>query len=465
LAWAEEEFGSALLGDERRTRRLVQMAAAVATRPAGTVTRACACPASKEGAFRWLENPAIHSAAVVDAMQRAVLGRCRGQGIVHVPVDATSLSLTDESGARDLGAVGSWSQGSRGVHVMTAFVIGATGAPLGICGQQMWLREQRSKTKPNVLSCTSEERETRYWLELLRSTHDAFQQQRPDCRPFFQLDRGADCWPVLALAHELQLLLTVRAAHNNRRVDTSAGSLRPELEKAPVRARFRLDVPARGQIRKRRRVGNKRIHEVIQRRARTSTFTVRAAAVPLLLQGKRIVMHAVLIREHRRPPDDRIEWLLLTTSPIKTKSDLHAIIHGYTQRWRIEEFHRTWKRGLCRVEDTQLRSRQAIFKWATILAAVAARALRLTYLAREKPDLVATAEFSRQEIQGLIALRQPPGIPLGHVPTLSQAVRWLAELGGYTGPWNGPPGPTVIGRGLHDLLLATRVMRNLRKMR
>jgi len=38
-AWAEHTFGHAALGDERRVHRLVTMAAAVASRPAGTVTQ------------------------------------------------------------------------------------------------------------------------------------------------------------------------------------------------------------------------------------------------------------------------------------------------------------------------------------------------------------------------------------------------------------------------------------------
>lgn len=48
-------------------------------------------------------------------------------------------------------------------------------------------------------------------------------------------------------------------------------------------------------------------------------------------------------------------------------------MRGYTARWLVEEFHKTWKSGLCMVEDTQLRSAEAIDKWATLLATVAGR--------------------------------------------------------------------------------------------
>jgi hypothetical protein len=40
----------------------------------------------------------------------------------------------------------------------------------------------------------------------------------------------------------------------------------------------------------------------------------------------------------------------------------------------------------------------------------------------------------------------------GHVPTLGEAVLWLAQLGGYTGKSSaGPPGATVLKRGLDKL--------------
>lgn len=463
--WAEREFGGAELGDRRRTRRLVDLAAEVAQAPAGTVTRACRSSASQEGAFRWLENAAVRWEPVRDAMAAATLGRCRTAKRVHVPIDGTTLTLTDTAKAKGFGAVGSWTQGSRGIQVMTAFAVGDGGIPLGIVSQRMWVRGQRSKRPEKALSAQVEQRETRYWIESLQSTHEAFEEQAPDSEAFFQLDRGADCWPVLSAALELGLLLTVRAAHN-RRVDTRAKTLWEEVERTPVRDTFRIQVPARTKLRRRKRRGGKRIEWWVTRKARVAELVVKATAVPLLLgNGQRATFHAVLVRERHRSRDDRIEWLLLSTHPIRTKRDLRAIVDGYALRWRIEEFHRVWKRGLCRVEDTQLRSKQAVFKWATILASVASRAMRLTHLARQEPDIPAEKELTPYELEALIALRRPKGVSLSDKPTLGQAVRWIADLGGYTGPWNGPPGATVIGRGLDDVLAAARAFESRDKMR
>lgn len=463
--WATEEFGDSRLGDRRRTDRLVEMAAEVARNPAGTVTRAVESSACREGAFRWLENHAIRPEPVAAAVARATLRRCPGASLVHVPIDATTLTLVDMARAKGFGAVGSWKQGSQGVHVMTALAVSSDGTPLGIVNQRMWVREKRSKRPEKAISTLNGNRETRHWLDVLRSTHEALVVQRPDVKAFYQLDRGADCWPVLATAIDLGLLLTVRAAHD-RRVDRPAATLWNAVARSPIRDASRIAVPERRDLQRKKRVNGRRIHRTFTRKARVAELAVRATSVPLLLSnGQRVEFNAVLVQERHQRREDRIEWLLLSTHPIRTRADIRAIVGGYAQRWRIEEFHRTWKRGLCRVEDTQLRSRQAVFKWATILASVATRAMHLTYLAREKPDIPATDELTRHEIDALIALRQPKdGFP-GDTPTLAQAVRWIADLGGYVGPWNGPAGPTVVGRGLQKVLTGAAAIANLSKMR
>src|SRR5579859_3315539 len=101
--WAQEEFGGADLGDGRRTRRLVALAAEAAASPAGTVTGVCQSGASREGAFRLLENPAVHPSAVREPVFDATGRRCMTHGRVFVAVDGSVLSVTDEVKSKGLG--------------------------------------------------------------------------------------------------------------------------------------------------------------------------------------------------------------------------------------------------------------------------------------------------------------------------------------------------------------------------
>lgn len=441
----------------------------VALCPAGTVTGACASSAMREGAFRFLENVAIRPEAVRAAPMRATAKRCATHGRVIVAVDATALTLTDNARCKGLGGVGAWDKGARGVHVMSALAIATDTTTLGLCAQRMWTRQQRSPHGDRGVA--GQPSETEHWTETLLEATSELAESAPRCQPWFQLDRGGDCRQVLAFAHERGMLLTVRACHD-RRVDGREDRLWAAASHAPVVAKRTIVVRARPPQSKKKRVGQRRRIKVLVRRdqSRRANVEIRAATLSLVLpkapsEKRAIDLHVVFVREVGYRGDDAIEWMLLTTHAIDTRRRVLDVVDAYCLRWRIEEFHRVWKRGLCRVEDTQLRSRDAIFKWATILAVVATRAMRLTQLARSTPDAPATSEFSKTEIDAVLALRLPKNFKRGDPLTLAQAVRWVADLGGYTGPSNGPPGATVIGRGLHDVLVTARAFENRDKMR
>ena len=154
----------------------------------------------------------------------------------------------------------------------------------------------------------------------------------------------------------------------------------------------------------------------------------------------------------KEPPD----WLLLTNLRVENFTQARAVVSTYALRWRIEEFHRTWKSSHCNVEGSQLRSEQALRKWALVMAAVASRIERLKLLARTKPHPPADTEFSEIELHALLLLKRrskkkAETIP-DSVPTIAQATLRLAELGGYTGKSSGgPPGTITISRGLAKL--------------
>lgn len=450
-AWAYEEFGDARLGDARRVSRLLRVAAAAAAGPAGTVTAVVHTSAEREGAFRLLESKRVASSEIARATQGAAVQRCNEYAWVYVALDGSSLSLTDRVGGRDVGAVGAWRQGARGLIVASALAVSPDGTPLGICGQRWWARTSRAPARRHAQHSMSGE--TRHGAELLEEVRTRFVEQG-GAEPWFQLDRGYDAWAVLLAARDPQLRITVRAAHN-RCVRAHRKAPRQYLfslaRRAPVLGTYALEVPARGE-----------------EPPRIAQMVVRARVVCLELRTGRkrrdyVTMYVVSAKEQRKR--NPLHWTLLTTVAVESFDQARAVLDGYGARWRIEEFHRAWKRGVCNVEDTQLRSREAILKWATILCAVAARATRLTYLAREKPSTPAIEELSREEIDATVALLRPKGIKLGAEPTLAQAVRWIADLGGYTGKSSGgPPGPTVLARGLAKVEILAKGLRNLREL-
>lgn len=452
--WASEEFGGARFGDRRLTRRLVAVAAQASRRPAGQITQVFATSAaSREGAFRLVENDAVDPAELAEASYRACASRSAGNGYVFVPVDGSSLSLTDNNRTKGTGVVGSRRVGARGFQVMTALAVTPEGVPAGLCGQTLWARVNPSKKKKTggVDTRPVEQKETKHWLEVMRQVRQVFPAESGP-KPWFQLDRGGDAWPVILDGLEPGQLFTIRATFDRRlQVTEPTGQrvyLRPTLQSQSVLCEYELEIPAASN-----------------RQARRAKIEVRTSPVTLDLlvapkTRKTANLWAILARESPStvPAGEKpIEWMLLTTYPIRTDQDARLVLFGYSQRWRIEEFHRLWKTGACNVEDNQLRDVDHITRWITILAAVAVRLLRLTYLARAKPDLPATVELSEAELKAVVIAREPANPP--RQITIAQAVRWLADLGGYTGyKSSGPPGALTISRGLQRIEMLANVL-------
>ena len=197
-------------------------------------------------------------------------------------------------------------------------------------------------------------------------------------------------------------------------------------------------------------------------------MVLRVARVVLRLRDKQtsritcLPVTAVWAREEGTVPagEDLIDWLLYTNHPAETLEDAELVLYGYAQRWRVEECHRTWKRGDCDVEATQLRSFDAVQRWATILGAVATRIERLKRLARSQPNEPASVEFSPFETRALKMLHfEAEPTAMRDPATIAEAVAWLAELGGFANKYSGKqPGATVLGRGLRYLRPAAHML-------
>jgi len=312
-------------------------------------------------------------------------------------------------------------------------VADAQGAPVGILGPKWWVRTEPSlRAKfPKSRSVLSE---TQHVLDALNRAEDVREASGSRAQLWFQLDRGFDAWPVFWLAAERDGPVRLGAPNP---LAGNSGLRLPDGKKGAKLGSFTVQIPER--------------HD---RPARTAKLSLRSARVDLHLQVGRkrkefVPVSAVYAVEEAYRGRDRLCWMLLTTADVRDLISARAVVLGYTTRWLIEELHRTWKRGWTNVERTQLRRRNSICKWATLHLALAARALRLTKLARTDPELPADTEFSSEEIQAIQLLNRRSKALLGTAPPrLGDLVFLLAELGGYDRYSKKPAGATVIGRGL-----------------
>ena len=453
LEWSQAEFGRAELDDTRRVSRLVSMGAAACERPSGKVAAVFGTDRDREGAYDFLENEHVAPEEITASVVAATVARCEGLDYAFVAVDGTSISVVDREAKRDFGNVGSDAQGGRGLKVIDALAIDPEGTVVGWLGLTFWARSPTRNVPARDTHARQarpvEEKETRYWVETVRAASAALDERGK--RGWFQIDREGDGRDLLIALSETKHWWTVRG-NQDRSIELEDGNkdlLRSQMAARAATSDYELEVAARPG-----------------RRGRTARMVLRVAQVVLRLRDKksshitRLPVNVVWAREEGTTPpgETPIDWLLFSNHAVETVENARLVIHGYAQRWRVEECHRTWKSGECDIESTQLQSFAAVQRWAIILGAVATRIERLKRLARQKPDAPATEELTPIEIRALKLLKFGAEAD-AKLPTTAEVVAWLAELGGFTHKYSGkPPGATVIGRGLRYLRPAAHLL-------
>jgi len=455
LQWAADEFGRADLGDTRRRARLIAMGAAAFERPSGTVASVFARDRDRQGAYDFLENEHVAPEEILRSVTEATVRRCRGLPFVYVPVDGTSVTVVDRTGECDFGHVGADAQGARGAKVIDALAVDPEGTVVGWLDLRFWARVPKPDAPARNTYARQarpvEEKETQYWIDTLKAVRASLDER--NLRGWFQIDREGDGRDLLLALHDSGHTWTVRA-NVDRSIELEGGDvgkLRALMGARAASGNYELQVSGRPK-----------------RAARIARMVVRVGKVTLRLRDQKtsritkLSVSAVWAREEGTTPsgEDPLDWMLYTNHAVETFEDARLVVYGYSQRWRVEECHRTWKGGDCDVEASKLRSFAALQRWAIILATVASRVERIKRLARAKPDTPASLELSPYEIQALKIIRFEGREPRAREPkSIAEAVAWIAEIGGYANKYSGkPPGATVIGRGLRYLRTAARVL-------
>ena len=445
------------------------MLSRVAGSVGGTIARVFRRSAEREAAFRFVENESVTSQQLLSGAAHAALGRVVGTSF-YVVLDFCFLTLASAA-ATALGPVGTGGTKALGLVAMNALAIGFDGTPLGLLAQEYFARSPKLRARGGCARCRRklgstksrkrchhqnearralplEQKETRFWLSAIVSVLATIRQVGLAAKPWFQCDRGADFWELLVFAAgRTDFTITVRGSAN--RLLTSGQNIRTRLLRTSVRYRKQIKIPAGPD-----------------RPARVATVVVRAAQVEVrnkLRRNGTLSLGAVWVREVGPTPDgaNRLDWLLWTTHPLVDDMAVAEVVMGYQRRWGIEEFHKVWK-SVMGVEQMQLRSRNALTVWATLLAMAAARAQRLVKRARTEPDAPASTEFSNDELIAVLTLAEGTRNAKPATLTLANVVGWVAELGGYNKYSRGPPGAITVSRGLEDIRTAAAVVAFMR---
>ncbi|MFL9910746.1 IS4 family transposase [Paraburkholderia sp. RL17-337-BIB-A] len=443
--WASDEFASANLGDARLSSRLVALARQLSASPHTSLPQALS-PAELKAAYRFFDNDQVDTDGVLAPHIAQTLDRMEQIPVVLAIQDTTEFNLTHLPATDGLGRCTGGNE--RGFLMHSLLAVSPEGLPLGVLGMKTWARREGTQgSAAQRKSRPIHEKESIKWIEGL--AHLSALKSRCEHTQLIGIgDRESDVYELFAAQRPDGVDWLVRAAWNRCARHPQRYLWQAVLD-APAAGHTELLVPAKGS-----------------RPQRTACLTLRYACVRLRPPQTRtrlpeLDVFAVHVIEDEPPAGiEPLEWMLLTSVPTHSPGQALERLQWYARRWTIETWHRVLKSG-CRIEARQFGTLERFVRATSLFAVIAWRILYTTLLARLDGDLPCEAVLQPVEWQALYCRMHRTTRPPDTVPSLHQAIRWIAALGGYLNRRHDPPpGATVIWRGflvLHEITEMFRI--------
>lgn len=417
--WAENEFGSAPLGDKRLSRRLVASASRKALDPRRAYSGITGGEwADVKGYYRLIDSPdesAVTMANILLPHRERTIRRMKAQKIVLCIQDGSDLNYSKLDKCDGLGIIGSNQTGaqSRGLHLHSTLAVTTSGLPLGVLRAECTapLPKSNSEKKEHSSRAPIEEKKTFAWIKGLRDCMEV-KAQIPSTTLVSVLDREADFFELFDEQRRncSKVPLLVRAKCD--RQTSGEHKLFETARQSPVQAQVNIQIPRQSARSKKYKQKAR-----AKRPTRKATVSVRYISVklnpPSYLKDKEpIPVWVVHVYENNPPADtEPLEWFLLTTIDIKSVDDALNCVKWYCRRWRIEDWHRVLKSG-CGVEELAHKTAERLRRAIAINMVIAWRIMLMTLLGRETPKLPSDVLFSEIELEVLTSFAKKKDFPL-----------------------------------------------------
>jgi hypothetical protein len=376
-------------------------------------------------------NKRVSHEAILEKASAETRARLVGEKRVLLVQDTTSFNFSHHPATEGLGALEN--ANALGFLAHTTLVVSDVGVPLGVLKQLVWARDaaqtgKRAQRHQRAFA----EKESHKWVDGLPEKSEI----PPEVHPLVVCDAEAHIYELLAVLEKRGLDYVIRAA-DYRSFTPEGQALFALVAQQAVQAQVELLLKRRPD-----------------REARTAQLALRFGTVTLRRPQRAdsdqtsLTVSVVDVQEENAPDGEKaVHWLLLTARPIHTAAEARQITTWYSYRWLVERLHYVLKSG-CKLEASQLRQEARLERLLAVYTLVAWRILWLTYQARQTPDAPCTVALQTHEWQALYLFthkqRRLPKQP----PSLRQAVRWIAQLGGFLGrTGDGDPGVKVLWRG------------------
>jgi len=436
----------------------LRLAGSLAEDPSRSVRASLKGEAEIKAGLRLLHNEHLSMEQILGTHRQAALLRASkldpDEALLFIQ-DTTELDFTTHKALQGAGPLSDFSL--RGFHVQNHLLASeVSGLALGLCSAKAWARKDEhfgkaKKRHHNRLPL--EQKETFRWFEGYEEACK-LAEELPSRQIIMVADRECDIFAIYERWWQPRKAgkpcadFIVRAMHDRNL--SPDGSLFDALKEAPLLGTYEVEVDRKRQIIKVK--GNSRRYV---RTARTAKLEVRTLEVNLLApqyaKGLKSVKVSAVLVEETNPPEGQtpIRWFLLTSLPVENLQQAMRVVHCYTRRWLVEDFHRILKSG-CRVEAIRLRESAAMLRAVALYMVIAWRILYLRDLSRTCPQVPASWFFTEAEqCAAALIFRLPQSKPPS---TLKELCILVAKMGGYAARKSDPPpGAECMWRGLEKL--------------
>lgn len=464
--WVMDELQTADLRDKRLEKRLIKLLDTLSQNSTASIPAACTDRAEMVAAYRFFDNEKIEFENVLAPHIDASCKRVARQPVALLVQDTTELDLTrPTSKMQGTGPLHSGRRCGALLHPLMAFT--SDGTPMGTLYAEAWSRADRTgqpKLSTNARHVANhqtpiEEKESYRWLETARQCAE-IKTHCPDTQLVMIADRESDIVDVLDYCtdqEDFDWVIRGGTARILAKSDKSEPSVRIVDELLKGKVQYEKTVSIRG----RESWGSNKIkHRIGQsdREAREASIAVRCGTIDLndprrnsARKAEGISVNAVLVSEVDPPQGaESVQWLLLTSLPIKTRKQLELVIDYYEKRWVIELYFKVLKSG-CRIEARRFEHIDRFLPALALYMIIAWRSLYICRISRTHEEDSCELIYSPAEWQSvwqIVKKKKPPKRP----PGLMEMTKLVAQLGGYVNRKNtGPPGPQSMWLGLQRM--------------
>jgi hypothetical protein len=452
-SWVSSEFDGIDLGDQRLNTRAKCILDNLYATPGRTIPQNFRTWGEIKACYRFFNNSHVDESKIFTPHYSHTLQRIKQNSTILCIADTTSVNYTSKKSMNGKGSIGT---NVDGLWIHPTIAVTPERLNLGLVDVNFYVRKESVKEHRNKRSI--EEKETFRWINSYRRVNQ-LALDNPESHFVYVADREADIIELLneALDSKINNInyadIVIRLKHNRLIDEIDQDGRRPlqikeKLQKANSVGEISYYLPA--------------THDRKSRQVTQILKSINVVIKPHEKSGKRkspttinIVMAMETLESAKN--EDPLIWMILTTLPAETYTDVCLVLDYYLSRWEIEVFFKVLKSG-CKVEERYLHSVDNMKSLIAFFMIISWRIMYVMMLGRNCPEISCEHIFEEAEWKSVYKILNKKCALPANPPKLQELIVMIATLGGYI-PNNSapPPGITVMWRGMcrmNDFALA-----------